>query len=80
MQAETEEEVYAFFGIKPTRQDPAMQAIIVEEEEEEVNASNATPPTQQNPTEHEEDTRPWRAPNGLTWGEINRTARISTRG
>ena len=67
MQAETEEEVYASFGIKPVQQDPAMQAIIVEKEEE-VNASNATPPTQQNPTEHEEDNRPWRALKSLSWG------------
>lgn len=74
MQAETEEEVYASFGIKPIQQDLAMQAIIVEEEEEEeVNASHATPPTPQNPTEHEEDNRPWRAQKSLSWGEINRT-------
>ncbi len=79
MQAETEEEVYASFGIKPVQQDPAMQAIIVEEEEE-VNASHATPPTQQNPTEREEDDRPWRAQKKPQLGRNQQNGSNSTRG
>lgn len=53
-----------------------MQAII----EEEVNASNATPPTQQNPTEHGEDNRPWRALKRPQLGRNQQNGSNSTRG